>query len=264
MVTFINHNKKEANAKIRWSTSSIYHDNEWIHRSKEELVSNKENSKPRLGLDFVATRDIRPGEEVYIDYGDAWEQAWERHVQEWRSPLEAYISARDLNVENPPIIVKTIPEERLLGPYPKNVYLGCFYDFSTAKDEHSGEQTRQMFDDFVNASAISDLEVEVWDTLAYTWIETPRTYSIRQNLHECQVLVRDERKRNASTTSSAQHLYKVLVIHVNGNDERLVKLVPRESIVFLDRPYTSEEHLPNAFRHEIGIPDEIFPTSWND
>jgi hypothetical protein len=28
--------------------------------------------------------------------------------------------------------------------------------------------------------------------------------------------------------------------------------------------YTTDQHLENAFRHEIGIPDAIFPDQWKD
>ena len=41
-----------------------------------------------------------------------------------------------------------------------------------------------------------------------------------------------------------------------------VEDVPRWAIVFANSQYTSDIFLPNAFRHEMMIPDEIFPTSW--
>jgi hypothetical protein len=40
--------------------------------------------------------------------------------------------------------------------------------------------------------------------------------------------------------------------------------VPRSSIHFADKPYTTDFHLEGVFRHEIGIPDEIFPERWKD
>lgn len=38
--------------------------------------------------------------------------------------------------------------------------------------------------------------------------------------------------------------------------------VPWESILFVDKHYTSDVFLKNAFRHEMKIPDEIFPKAW--
>jgi hypothetical protein len=37
-------------------------------------------------LDVVAVKDIEPDEEIFIDYGSEWEQAWEDHVRKWKSP----------------------------------------------------------------------------------------------------------------------------------------------------------------------------------
>jgi hypothetical protein len=40
--------------------------------------------------------------------------------------------------------------------------------------------------------------------------------------------------------------------------------VPRSAIVFYDKPGMTDMHLPSAFRHLIGIPEEIFPKQWKN
>ncbi len=42
----------------------------------------------------------------------------------------------------------------------------------------------------------------------------------------------------------------------------IVTGVPRFAIVFSDKLYTSDQHLENAFRQEIGL--SIFPDQWKD
>ena len=42
----------------------------------------------------------------------------------------------------------------------------------------------------------------------------------------------------------------------------VVAKVPRRAIRFTDKIYTTDQHLPGAFRHEIGL--EIFPEEWMD
>jgi hypothetical protein len=32
-----------------------------------------------LVMTFVATHDIQPREEIFLDYGDLWEKAWNEH-----------------------------------------------------------------------------------------------------------------------------------------------------------------------------------------
>ena len=44
----------------------------------------------------------------------------------------------------------------------------------------------------------------------------------------------------------------------------IVRLVPRDAIEFQSRRYQSDFHLANAFRHEIVVPDELFPKSWRN
>ena len=71
-----------------------------------------------LLLDVVATKDIQPGEEVFLDYGDEWEEAWNNHVKNWIRPPNAkeYKSSAMLNKEN---ILRTA-EEQKTDPYPDN------------------------------------------------------------------------------------------------------------------------------------------------
>jgi hypothetical protein len=38
--------------------------------------------------------------------------------------------------------------------------------------------------------------------------------------------------------------------------------VPRSQITFVNSPYTSDEFLKNVFRHEMMLPDTIFPEAW--
>jgi hypothetical protein len=44
----------------------------------------------------------------------------------------------------------------------------------------------------------------------------------------------------------------------------IITHVPRHAIRFSDKMYTTDQHLENAFRKEIGIPDDIFPEQWKD
>ena len=44
----------------------------------------------------------------------------------------------------------------------------------------------------------------------------------------------------------------------------IVSKVPRPAIRFTDKMYTTDQHLQQAFRHWIGMPDEIFPQAWRD
>ena len=56
-----------------------------------------------------------------------------------------------------------------------------------------------------------------------------------------------------------------------GKEERIprgamhvVNHVPRHAIRFSDKLYTTDQHLPSAFRHEIALPEGTFPEAWLD
>ena len=47
--------------------------------------------------------------------------------------------------------------------------------------------------------------------------------------------------------------------------KHIVSGIPREAFRFVDRPYSSDEHLDGAFRHRIGVDEtDLFPDSWLD
>ena len=44
----------------------------------------------------------------------------------------------------------------------------------------------------------------------------------------------------------------------------VVEGFPRESIMFTDFAYSSDMHLKNSFRHEMIMPDGLFPNTWRN
>ena len=104
-----------------------------------------------ITVNYVATRDIYPGEEVLIDYGDEWEAAWTQHVANWVPPsgAAAYISASELNeLERIPTIREN---EHHSGEY---VDLLChaiyrkWFGLMTAKEEQEKEAENESYDIF--------------------------------------------------------------------------------------------------------------------
>ena len=47
-------------------------------------------------------------------------------------------------------------------------------------------------------------------------------------------------------------------------ERHIVTEMPREAICFTDKPYSTDQYLATAFRHEIGLPEGVFPTAWMD
>lgn len=79
IVSAINHGSglSSPNARVEWSKWSLQGQYR-IRQPPEELVHDKSAS---VFMDVVALRNIQVGEEILIDYGLEWEEAWRHHVR---------------------------------------------------------------------------------------------------------------------------------------------------------------------------------------
>jgi len=185
-----------------------------------------------LIFDIVATKDILPGEEIFMNYGEEWEAAWTSHVQKWEPLPDAaqYISASTFNKEES--IIRT-NEEQEINPYPDNIYFECFF-----QDKGEYKQDGDIYYQSYNG------------------------HESNTDLHKCQIL-----NRELSLHDNASYLYTVSMVYQPDYDEpykAVVSNFPRNAIKFSDVSYTSDMFLDNVFRHEMMISDEIFPDSWKD
>jgi len=98
-VQLINHNQTLANARLQWAEP--HRSNHHPHLLTKSVAYIQQNfpMESVLGLEIVATKPIHKDEEIFLDYGDEWEEAWQKHLQQWE-PLKGsdrYLSAIDLN-----------------------------------------------------------------------------------------------------------------------------------------------------------------------
>jgi len=73
----------------------------------------------------------------------------------------------------------------------------------------------------------------------------------------CTIL---EREKNSVESPDN---YRALLDLTDGSKLE-INGIPRYAIEFVDRPYCFDQLLENAFRHEIEIHDDIFPSVWMD
>lgn len=227
-VNYINHNQTLANVRVKWSQHGLTgHNDSWFNLTPPELESTY---RPNLAMDYVALRDIQEGEELFMDYGNEFEESWRRHMINWK-PLpsaRSYVSAHDFN-----IIVAKAPlrteQEQNWDPYPSNLQLRCHPSILN-------EGWRE---------SMSDSVIQVWplDEIGYSCRVLRRTYEDNADLYEVLVL------QSHDAGNATQH-------NRSG--------VPRHAMSFFDRPHTTDMHLRNAFRFPIMIPDDIFPQAWRN
>jgi hypothetical protein len=224
VVNLVNHGAgRKANVKMQWSTSTLHIGKQLLDMTAERLFQNPNG----LLLELVAIREIAEGDEILVDYGDAWQAAWDQHVANFQPTTDEHAYARILNEET--WILRTY-KELVSDPYPSNLRTTCSYSY--APDE--------------TASPIQ--WVPVADVKKFS------------NLYPCIVLERHVDHTYTVIIHNQESLLSQIKIPTN----HIVQGIPRDFIRIDDKLQKSDQHLRHAFRHEIHIPDSIFPQGWRD
>ena len=221
-VNYINHNKTMANVKVQWAEHGRTSHNATLLEMIPQSISYIH--KASLALDYIATRDIKQGEELFLDYGYEWENAWRNHIEGWNQSEQAddwgdYQSAFQYNKEHANDFIRT-DKEREIESYPANLQIRC----------HAGlwyeRQTTTQYEELV-------------------WEGDDTGYP-------CQIITRNDDDNTYDLLVIA--LDEKQVFHRNG--------VPRNAIVFADVPYSTDMHLQDAFRQPLTLPDSLLPSAW--
>jgi hypothetical protein len=221
------------NAKIQWGSKWDPDTPEWLDFSMEEIQKRVENRARGLSFELVATRDILPGEEVFIDYGENWENAWSTHVDNWqpRDNDGTYFPIRTM-IENKQFRTQ---EELESNPYPLNVQQVCCF---WPEEFHDYEEEEFIDVSFDGSNYIPDVDLE------YT-----------SKVERCEIIER-----------SSKSTYSVIIHTSNDEDDESIPVefhdYPEDCISFRLEPGTSDAHWKDAFRHYIEIEDEMFPDQW--
>uniref|UniRef100_A0A7S2XS51 SET domain-containing protein n=1 Tax=Attheya septentrionalis TaxID=420275 RepID=A0A7S2XS51_9STRA len=230
IVNYINHSPTVPNAKIRWSQHSSYEHANWTHTDHKSVDDIMKHDAAALLMEFVATRDIGKGEEILIDYGPKWQDAWNTHVQQWTTPSDAetFFPAAYWN-ENESLILTS--KEQIEHPYPSNVVLLCFLQ----------RKIQEMYR-VDNSTTIGP---------QYIWEPHDDDHEVMDgmgNAKKCEILKRSVRRNDGDDDERSYYGVRVF-----GKEDRswIVAGLPREFVEFYDKPYTSNQHLRHAFRHEI-------------
>ena len=285
VVNFINHHPQSYNAKIQWSSYAnddlvitknhswpyqlSYSDLQALSSSSSSSSVSSSSSFPPLLIDFVATRDIKPKEEIYIDYGTTWQNAWDTHVQQWSSPPNAEAYAPAYVMDDVISKIRTV-EEQQVHPYPENLITACFYKYTDYLNEQSKHKDRYIKND--NSQIHKQATTVQWkQTRGIFHYHYLRPCTIISRTDNVIMKQKNKQFNKDSKKPQTQSLYMVIV-HNRANlpkDERIpknmkliVSHVPRHALRFADKLYTTDQNLQNAFRQPIGMPDEMFPTSW--
>src|SRR5210317_1594188 len=80
-------------------------------------------------------------DQIFIDYGDEWEEAWKKHIKDWHPENNAdeYQDASTLNCfdeddcKNTPVI--RTDTQQMVWPYAENLDIYCFFNATDSRDD---------------------------------------------------------------------------------------------------------------------------------
>lgn len=228
MVNYINHafDKSRVNVRVQWlQREFVAHKPHWLQQTADFLHDTID--KIGLSFEYVATRDIQPGEEILMDYGPAWEQAWEYYATHYTPFTEPYVARVDWNETH----FRTSEEE----PYPYNLVTMCYESYSAVvvDDDEEGQED-------------------------YVWVPMLRP----KNPERVYCTVLERIAVNDDDNDDDDEFQYTVQLHLDDDASVVVRHVPPEGIFLYDRAFSQDWHLPGGFRHPIGLPDDLLPPSW--
>lgn len=239
--------KNGPNAKVQRASAWDGSGPQWWDMSMEELALQESRG---INMEIVALRDIMQGEEVFIDYGPEWEAAWEKHVASWTPPQRSkrFMPAVTAN-RIPTLALKQFISHdlRKVKNHP-NLFTACIYWDSTLDSEVTIDGDPNWW------KKLSD--EELMNTYANDGSRFTQDYEEHSDKSHFKCHVIDSNERGTK--------YTVRIVVSKKHVPVFLYNYPRDSIHFFSKPYSSDQHLPNAFRHHIGIADEIMPVQWKD
>ena len=158
-----------------------------------------DRASPGLIMDFVATRAIEPGEELFLDYGDAWETTWQQHQRDFESRRHEYadyMSARDWNDAHGNAILRT-KAEQATAPYPANMQLHCLDEDEEVVLDSEKAKSEWTIDTSGEPCQIASRRVDDEGDVFYkVWYESQEedetgTLVTQREWHESEWLVRE-------------------------------------------------------------------------
>ena len=209
-----------------------------------------------LNLTHNVNQLLQQREEIYLDYGQGWEEAWETYRNTWTPPEEngpfaSYSPIKELNDKREP--PRSI-SELIKDPFQDNVMTGCMYSANY-------DYQYDAFEAGFNWTTLSDemiLQHFSGDGSNFIWEEI---HSYPQ-FWPCSIITGND--RDGFTVRIFQASWEGDTPWTEKGLPMIFTKYSRESIRYFNKQGRSDQFLPNSFRHHPELADDIFPDQWKN
>lgn len=235
--TLINHDAQRANVRIRWAKTEEGMENFRLG-DLENLGKRGDGANTKLMFEYVATKDIKKGSEIYLDYGREWEQAFREHHRTWSPPSgDTLPSLHTVNSMDTPLMPTGSGDARFSYECKVEPYAREDLPFALELEDYRSNPVVDM------EHWTEYMKVILGDNTNVCW-------------YPCEL---------SAEVDSEQSTYGVEVYSKFADPPKKIRRIqnmPRDRIRFAEAAYQSNQHLPSSFRHYIPVPDAMLPLRW--
>lgn len=302
----VNHHPSKSNARLEWPPQggggssallSVAHNTTLL-----TVPPNLWDQRiPRLVASLVATRPIAAGDEIFLDYGEAWEAAWNDHAERWRqvsSEWSNYVSstvwnrAREEERHNgngdgllpsfgsdEPTLLEGDDLQASLQVVPKNLRLRCHGDilqrkrWSFSRLWWEGDLAdRTQSPEYGIPCYMVRRKKHTWKPTVARQTRRRRTGQDGKPTKTMDLNVGDnvgdiDGDNDGDNDNSIYYEYdvvlSVVVDYATGAVEEIPRFgIPARLLRWFDKPHTTDLHLPMAFRQHPQLPADMVPDAW--
>ena len=248
--SLINHSSKQPNARIQWSSTEHMQHPEWRNQPIETWAEEKHAG---LAFDIVALRDVEADEEILIDYGLEWEQAFQKQTAKHRL---GFIPGYD-------IALRQDFDYTLLNASHYELPLKCRIHESELLKRHYNQKNFHGYKPF--PCNVIGRTNELYLVEVYFTQESKQKKTCSYEFLMVRGFMYMFRLRAYSSVCSSN----ARANHSDAVDRRCLRPqvmfdFPTSKLVVEDRAYYLDHHQLWSFRHPMRIPDDMLPAAWKN
>jgi hypothetical protein len=236
------------NVALRWSNNSVAH--EWFSFNVSTILHHQQvaflsgGTAATLVMEYYALTDIDAGDEIRLDFGDAWQRAWQAHATTaWPRYWHVHNATR-------PQYEGTAESYWSAADYTHH----CMSQPDDAQS-HCLAETPSWISVHCWMAPLANLSVAHDDVHWLAWSPLQEKADFH-NSQSCHVLPLHDNDNGTFRIRISPLSVEEAAVYVKG--------VPLSAIALVDRPYTTSTDLRMAFRHEMQLPDDMLPPAWRD